>query len=141
MATLIVQMRFPKVPSLFRSSLILGLSAAIFRAQSASPTLTLQTNPDRSAQLLWLKSEAGYSLEQTGSLTDPVLWRPVSDATAEDGDRFSVQVQPPDQTQFFRLRSTVVRPLTIMSRSPDLGETGVSVSRETIFRLSSPLAS
>ncbi|MCI0541851.1 MAG: Ig-like domain-containing protein, partial [Verrucomicrobiales bacterium] len=81
-----------------------------------------------------------FSLEQTDSLTSPVLWRAVSDTVVNAGGKLWVLIRPSTQTRFYRLRAGATAAATIIETSPAFGESGVAVTRETIFRLSAPLA-
>ncbi len=64
---------------------------------------------------------------------------PETPATANG--RYSITVLAGDQVRFFRLRRAAGPALTVVSQSaPAHGEEGVAVTRESIFRLSAPLA-
>ncbi len=57
-----------------------------------------------------------------------------------EGNELVVTITPAGASQFFRLRSSGVAPLTVIAESsPAKGEGGVAVTRETIIRLSAPL--
>ncbi|MEY2465954.1 MAG: hypothetical protein QOD03_475 [Verrucomicrobiota bacterium] len=73
----------------------------------AAPTLALNwdTNSPFSGQftLSWPTSTPGFSLEQTGSLTPPVEWLPVTNTVVVSGTSNIVTLATSGTNQFFRL--------------------------------------
>ena len=105
----------------------------------AQPMISVTEQPDSSIELSWLPGETAWRLESTATLTPPRTWTSVAAAPAVDGQRWSVRLDPSSQTRFFRLTRVGVT-TTVESTSPAAGESGVAVTRETIFRLTGPLA-
>lgn len=91
--------------------------------------------------MLWPASETGYVLESTPFLRPDARWEAVAAAPAVVEGRFRVRVPGGEQTRFFRLRRASEAVVTrVLQTSPGHGETGVAVTRESLFRLSAPLA-
>lgn len=96
---------------------------------AASPALEVAALPNQSVRLSW---------PAVGALRANAPWEHVViSPTLVDG-RFSVVVQAGSAMRFFRLRGAL--PATILETSPALGESGVAVTRETIFHFSGALA-
>ncbi len=107
---------------------------------AAAPTLTIQQLPNSQLQINWPGDATGFSLEQADTLNAPVAWQTVTAAVVQNGGVFSVAVPSATQTRFYRLRQTAALPTGILETSPANGESGVAVTRETIFRFDAPLA-
>ncbi|MBM3847496.1 MAG: hypothetical protein FJ405_14590, partial [Verrucomicrobia bacterium] len=83
----------------------------------------------------------GYFLEEALSLiAGQTSWQPSSLAVFSDPvlDEWSARFEPVSgQTRFFRLRLGGL--VTVVDSSPSPGETGISVTREVVFRFSRPI--
>jgi hypothetical protein len=109
-------------------------------AQSATPPrLSIQTTASNQITLSWTNTATGYVLDATDGITAPPLWQPITAKPQLDAIQFSLQFDLGGPSRFFRLRNGVVL-TTIVETSPSAGESGVSVTRETVLRFSEPLA-
>lgn len=114
-------------------------TAAALEARAAGPTLAVRSLA-AGVELSWPLADGTYALETTLALGPTAAWTEVTTpGTVADGRRVVI-VSAADQARYFRLRATVLAPVTVAWTSPAAGEAGVSVKRETTFRLSAPLA-
>jgi hypothetical protein len=120
----------------------LGLLVAAGTGVTAQPVLEVEPLPDLEVSLSWLNNVASV-LETSTRLGPGADWQPVDRAATVVDGRASLIFFPDDQQRFFRLRQSsapAVSLATVRETSPAQGESGVAVARETIFRLSAPLA-
>lgn len=91
-------------------------------------------------ELRWPASGDPYQVESTLTLEPQSNWQPWSEPPVIVGNQHVLAVTPTEATRFFRLRAVVLEPVTVAWTSPAGGEAGVSVKRESTFRLSASLA-
>lgn len=95
----------------------------------------------KSYSLRWPTTPGGYFLEESRSLiANGPSWQPSALAVSRDPilEQWSARFDPfPGQTRFFRLRLGGL--ISVVDSSPGPRETGVSVTREVIFRFSGPI--
>ncbi|MBK9140762.1 MAG: hypothetical protein IPM17_18745 [Verrucomicrobia bacterium] len=121
----------------FRLTTVLLL--AVFGARPlAQPALEVR-QIGGGVELSW-PAASPYSVEATATLSADSVWQPVPELPAVVGDRRVLVVPAVETARFFRLRAVALEPVTVAWTSPAGGEAGVSVKRETTFRLSAPLA-
>lgn len=125
--------RFP-----FLLGLILML-AAVWSVRAALPGLQVATRPGGSVELSW-PTTPGARLESADAVGTGIAWVHAPESASEIGGRTVVVVGPSANARFFRLRGDAGGLTTVSGTSPAAGETGVAVTRETVFRLSGPLA-
>lgn len=101
---------------------------------AAPPQLTIELQPGGQFALRWPGSN--FALEQTEALGG--AWTAVNGSPQIVSGESVVQLRAAKASQFYRLRGAAVTAL--VETSPRPGETGVGVTRETVFRLSGPLA-
>ncbi|MBL9126706.1 MAG: Ig-like domain-containing protein, partial [Verrucomicrobiales bacterium] len=107
----------------------------------AQPKLEVATSNPSSVVLSWPSTDSSFALEATAKLGAGASWQPITDSPTVSNGRFTVSLAAGDRTRFFRLRDTAGAALASVSEtSPAPGESGVAVTRETIFRLSGSLA-
>jgi hypothetical protein len=94
--------------------------------------------PDQSVRLAWPEVTGRYQLESAATVDQG--WQNYATAPLIVGSESVIQVPGNESSRFFRLRLISPDWLTVLSTSPAHGETGVAVTRETIFRFSDPLA-
>lgn len=104
---------------------------------AAPPTLSWSATENR-IELHWPAAEGAYLLEESVTLAAGGTWSQVLTPPKEVGGEFVVALTILRDTRFFRLRTAPLT--TIQEVSPADGETGVAVTRETVLRLSNPLA-
>lgn len=114
--------------------------AIAFIGMAATPALSLRPVSSDRVELSWPADAAGFALEQAESLTVTTPWSAVSVAPSTAEGRAVVTLTPGSQTRYFRLTGNPPTVTRIVETSPAAGETGVSVTRETILRFSGPLA-
>ena len=125
-----------------RSWLAVGyLSAGLLflGAVHAGPTLAIQTDAGHQVRLTWPAASPNFLVEQATSLKGPVAWTSSGLTPTIVGDQLVVVVAASDTSRYFRLRSTGQATTVILDTSPTDRESGVSVTRETIFHFSAPL--
>ncbi len=112
-------------------------SSVCTHAQTPGPLLQVEQISPGQFRVAWIGSGT-FTLEEAASLETPIPWQPVTQTPAPLGGRFSVIIQASARSRFFRLRSggALTR---IEQTSPAHGESGVAVTRETIFRFNQPL--
>ncbi|MFM8357226.1 MAG: Ig-like domain-containing protein, partial [Verrucomicrobiota bacterium] len=112
------------------------------RASAQSPpALRVEPGTGDAVVVSWPAAATGYRLEEAASLEGSPAWQPSSSVPVAAGDHWTVTLSPAGTSRYFRLRASAPRPLTtIVETSPANGADGVSVTRETVFRLSAPLA-
>jgi hypothetical protein len=107
---------------------------------ATAPAVAAQWTTDDRIELSWEDAEGVFTLERAGSLAPPVAWQMSGLSPTLVGERRSVVLSPTGQRQFYRLREAgPPSAAQVGSTSPLDGETGVSVTRETVVRFSSPL--
>lgn len=118
-------------------TLWLGLAGAL-----GQPELQIETTAGGRVRLSWPEASGGYGLEGTLSLGPEGRWDPVDGVAVSAGGRYSVTLGAGDRARFYRLREGAgVAPLTrVVGSSPESGEGGVAVTRETILRFDRALA-
>lgn len=123
--------------------LILATIGLMFRSSPvvAQPRLEVAHGVPPLINLTWPGADTGYTLETTAVLGPGAIWQPVPTDPVLANGRHTVVLAAAAQTRFFRLRRSGAAALTdIAETSPAQGESGVAVTRETIFRFSAPLA-
>ena len=115
---------------------LLGLTSST----QAQTRLSVTPLSATSVQLSWPGAEPGFQLESSSQLGAAANWQVVAPASVLNAGRYSVTVQAGEITRFFRLRSAPPSLTSILETSPASGESGVAVTRETIFRFDAPLA-
>lgn len=103
------------------------------------PRLEISVLPDQIVRLAWPAS-TGAVLESSTGLGVTASWQPVNRIPALANGLYTVNFEADDRYRFFRLRLAPAMLSTVREISPAAGESGVAVTRETIFRLSAPLA-
>ena len=135
----IVPQHFP--PSRFRPAIdlvvVLALAGLSVRPLAQPAMEVRQTSGG--VELSW-PAAGSYVVESAAALTANTVWQPMNEVPAVLGERRVLVVPAIDTTRFFRLRAVALEPVTVAWTSPAAGEAGVSVKRETTFRLSAPLA-
>jgi len=89
-------------------------------------------------ELRWTNQPPGLMLEMAERLASPMAWQLAPETPLAEGDLRTVSLTPAGTARFYRLRGgsfTIVE-----EASPAPGESGVSLTRETILRFSQPLA-
>jgi hypothetical protein len=121
--------------------LALGLAAVVAASLAgvAQPVLAVRQVP-AGVELSWAANAGAYVAETTPSLATGTVWDRVNQPVTTVGDRRVFVVPAGDATRFFRLRAETPTLLTVVWTSPAAGEGAVSVTRESVFRLSAPLA-
>ena len=89
--------------------------------------------------VLWDDAEGVFLLEQILCL-DASAWEPVTDAPSLQGALRTLEVPVTGRSRFFRLRRRTDALTTLVETSPAMGEGAFAITRQTVFRLSSPLA-
>ncbi len=124
-----------------RLLLLFCVSALSDLAEAAErPTVSIESRSSSSFTLRWPGSSGTFAVERAASLVNPV-WQTLPDNPVLQGASYVLTFSAADKSGFYRLRETgAFESLQVASTSPSQGETGVAVTRETIFRLSGPLA-
>ena len=107
----------------------------------AQPALLIETLSTGQLQLRWAHGAVPVTLESAASLSEP--FTSVTETPVALGADLTLTLAPDGKPRFFRLRETIPAPLraaTVVETSPVSGESGVSVTRETVIRLDAPLA-
>ncbi|MBL9140122.1 MAG: Ig-like domain-containing protein, partial [Verrucomicrobiales bacterium] len=117
-----------------------GLTTLLAFDGVAQPKLQVDLGAPPDIQLRWPAPDAGYTLESALQLGPGATWQSVSTPPTLAEGRWSVAIRPADSRRFFRLRQSTPALTRIVETSPSQGETGVAVTRESILRLSAPLA-
>lgn len=108
---------------------------------AALPKLSATQIDPQQIRLSWPSDASAFVLESATSIGAASTWIQVSAPRQTDAAGFFVTVSPAGGNRFFRLRESQGNQLTrIVESSPAAGENGVSVTRETVVRLSGPLA-
>jgi hypothetical protein len=121
-----------------RSAVVAVLGLISVAATLAQPVLEIREQPAGRLDIRWSNQPPGFVLESTGSLTPPADWAPFPQPPVVSGDLSTVTVDPSVEVRFYRLRASALT--GVLTTSPLPGESGVSVTRETIVRLSNPLS-
>lgn len=122
------------------SQLTILLAIATGSAEGVEPALKVQSLPEGRVQISWTSTASSFVLEHSGTLQAPIPWQAVGETVQTVGDRNVVEMMPENQARFFRLREDVPALVGVVETSPRFGETGVSVTREAVFRFNAPLA-
>ena len=104
---------------------------------ASPPQLSIRSQQSNHIVLSWTTAAAGYVLDAADSLGPTTLWQAVPDLPQTNGASFTLQLDLTNSVRFYRLRSHALT--TIAQTSPLAGESGVSVTRETVLRFSAPL--
>ena len=115
----------------------LGCLALGTTGQAAVPTLSWAVTADV-LELRWRAADGAFLLEESPTIAAGANWSVVVAPPKEVGPEFVAAVPVRATSRFFRLRDAPLT--TVQETSPANGETGVAVTRETVLRLSSPLA-
>ncbi|MCC6233065.1 MAG: hypothetical protein IT580_10505 [Verrucomicrobiales bacterium] len=105
-----------------------------------SPKVEIRQVSPQAIELTWTNLGAALVVERASSLKAPILWEPLALTPVVEGNRVSVRVAVDAGPQFYRLRQGAGNAAMVSETSPAAGESGVAVTRETIFRFSAPLA-
>ncbi len=103
------------------------------------PPLAIQAQAPNQIAVTWTNTAAGFTLEQATTLAQPTLWSAVPNVPQNSGGLFKVEFDLDGASSFYRLRSRAATLTSVSETSPVAGEGGVSVTRETVVRFSSPL--
>ncbi|MEO8428561.1 MAG: hypothetical protein ABI651_15785, partial [Verrucomicrobiota bacterium] len=109
-------------------------------APQGLPRLAISVLPDQIVRLAWPASIGNAVLESSPALGVTAVWQPVNRIPVRANGVYAVNFEADDRYRFFRLRLAAASLATVSEISPAAGESGVAVTRETIFRLSAPLA-
>ncbi|MBL9174064.1 MAG: Ig-like domain-containing protein [Verrucomicrobiales bacterium] len=118
----------------------LALLGTCLRLAAASPAVSVGPLPDGRVTLSWPVTPEGYAVEQVDILRTVSLWTVISEVPVSANGRWSVTLPASARERFFRLRSVDSNLLTVNSTLPSDGEGTVSIRREVLFVLSSPLS-
>ncbi|MGV3771781.1 MAG: Ig-like domain-containing protein [Verrucomicrobiales bacterium] len=117
----------------------LSLSVAQAQGLGAAPRLSARGLVGDQVKLTWPGSAVGFVLEQADDLSSAPRWEKITVTTSEGDGEFVAMVPATSSARFFRLRQDIDM-IRIAGTSPVDGETGVAVTRETIFYFNSPLS-
>ncbi len=117
----------------------LGAMTAAVSVGLAQPTLEVRSVP-AGVEVSWPATATGYLPESANALGSGQPWNAVQEAVSVVGDRQVLVLPAGALARFVRLRQVVTSPVTVAWTSPAAGEAGVSVTRETVFQLTAPLA-
>lgn len=116
------------------------LSAACVARAQAPAVLSASRLPGQTVQLTW-PAAGQFVLQEAASLGFPTAWQAVTVPPVAQGNQLSLILTAGQAQRYFRLISSSQEPLTLIaSSSPADGESGVSVTRETVLHFSNPLA-
>ncbi|MBL9135599.1 MAG: Ig-like domain-containing protein [Verrucomicrobiales bacterium] len=139
--------RGPAAPSALRKWVAFAVAGMVNLAShapanaAASPQVEIHPPAAQTVELTWTNTGVAIVVERTSSLKIPIAWESLALTPVTQGDRVSVRVGLGAGPQFYRLRQGAGTAATVVDTSPAAGESGVAVTRESIFRLSAPLAS
>lgn len=105
-----------------------------------APMLEIEPAGEGRFRVAWPLAETGWSLEETGDLRTGLSWEAVTTPVETSATEQYVTISAADQQRLFRLRQGSTPLLTVAATTPAAGETGVSITRETVLHLSAPLA-
>lgn len=117
--------------------LLIASSGSLFAQQ---PQLKVTILSAQEIRLSWPSDFSDYLLESAPGLKGATVWTRVSATPKVEGSEWVVRVTAGNAIQFYRLRQALVQLTTLSETSPAAGEGNVAVTRETILRLSAPLA-
>lgn len=118
--------------------IVLATSMSAAEPEPAAPTvLSISRGANNQVTAQWPASATGLVLETASELGSNSNWQPIGSTPVREAGGFAVQFPVSQPQQFFRLRASLA---TIERTSPANGEAGVAVIRETIVRLTRPLA-
>lgn len=103
-----------------------------------APTLIIEWRSNRMVHLAWANGSDPFVLEQSSFVGDFSPWQLVTQTPTIAENQSVVTLTAVESSRFFRLRTPDLT--RILQSSPANGESGVSVTRETIFRFNYPLA-
>lgn len=119
---------------------LLVVLAAGGRAFGAAPAIEVTRLADGRVTLAWPAGVGDFAVEQAGVLKTVSLWNGIPETPVSVGGRWSVTVPASAEERYFRLRQVDTGLLTVASTIPSAGEGTVSIRREVLFVLSSPLS-
>jgi hypothetical protein len=118
---------------------VIALSKALDSSAADRPALSVSIQAPGQIGLSWKSDSSGFQVEQTTALGPNAAWQTVPPAPTANNGAFAITLQAADRTRFYRLRGN--SQLTGISEiSPKRGETGVSLTRETVLRFNGPLS-
>ena len=117
--------------------LLIASSGSLFAQQ---PQLKVTILSAQEIRLSWPSDFSNYLLESAPGLKGATVWTRVSATPKVEGSEWVVRVTAGNAIQFYRLRQALVQLTTLSETSPAAGEGNMAVTRETILRLSAPLA-
>ncbi|MBL9139847.1 MAG: Ig-like domain-containing protein [Verrucomicrobiales bacterium] len=131
-----------------RRSVLNGLVCGLLNLVVACPALAADGDVPIQAvavsggrvELRWPASAAAV-LESSPALGTSALWATAPESVEDRTGFRVVTVTPAGGARFFRLALRGPNLVRVVATSPSSGESGVAVTRETVFRLSGPLAS
>src|SRR5262249_16558841 len=119
---------------------VLAVAIIMFasHAHAQGPSLAIDSSSGGQLKLSW--AGAGFTLEQTARLGSGASWSSANASVSQVNGRTSASIPIGSSSQYFRLRGAGGPTLTtIIGTSPAIGESGVSVNRETIAEFSEAL--
>jgi hypothetical protein len=124
----------------WRKLLLIGWVCGCFLTTSrAQPVLHAELQANRTIGLQWIDADGQFVLERSSSLQASSQWTQVTASPSVAGAVQSIELGPDAAAAFFRLRQSSPVVVGIRSTSPHPGESGVAVTRETIFHFTAPL--
>ncbi|HEX7654714.1 MAG TPA: hypothetical protein VF607_14490 [Verrucomicrobiae bacterium] len=113
------------------------LASRALAVEVQAPTLSAMAG-DGEVNLRWASNPPGYRLEAVNVLSGSLDWEAVDGVPVTVDGQNQITVEATGVSRYFRLAPA---PLTaIYDTSPEDGEIGVAVFRETIIRFTAPLA-
>ena len=106
----------------------------------SQPNLQITKQSGQQVRVAWPQSANGFILEVTPALGPNANWTTVSTSPIPQGAEFMVTIPASDTQRFYRLRQIIQELTTLLDTSPEQGEAGVAVTRETVLRFTAPLA-
>jgi hypothetical protein len=121
------------------AALLAALGHAVNGQIQAPPSLSIQWVTNSTVRVAWTNSDMPFVLESADHLFPEPSWQEMAQPVGAIRSEVPVTLNTSAASRFFRLRSPDLTRIT--QSSPANGETGVSVTRETIFRFNYALAS
>ena len=104
------------------------------------PVLSVSEEETGDVRIAWPAALSGFVLESAPSLGTPPQWSVVAQTPGDEGEEQVVRLGPAGEQRFFRLRSVQMPLIRVSETSPANGAHDVSVTRDTVFRFSEPVA-